>query len=272
MPRVSVITVNRNHIDGLKRTIESLAKQTERDIEHIVIDGASADGSALWARANPAFELTTVISEADAGIYDAMNKGLALATAPIVTFLNSGDAYAREDVAKRAAETLEGDGRIWGFGLAMVVRTDGSSVRPIKYRPYSNWGHGVGTMFVSHQCVFMKTDWLRSLGGFDLSFGGAADVHCLLRTGRRHTPATWNTIDVVYESGGLSDRQACRQIWLKHRIRTTVWSLDPVGQAISAAWAGYQVATVYPRRLTKHMLGRQFRRWWGNRRSGGVVE
>lgn len=271
-PRVSIVTVNRNHIDGLKRTMESLRAQRERNVEHIIVDGASSDGSASWATSNAAYERTTVISEPDAGIYDAMNKGLALATAPIVTFLNAGDSYARDDVTLRAANQLEESGAIWGFGLAKIVTKAGLSARPIKYRAYSNWAHGVGTMFVSHQCVFMNTGWLRRLGGFDQTFGAAADVHCLLRTGYVHKPATWGTVDVLYEAGGLSDRQVCRQLWIKHKIRTAVWSLGPIRRSLSAAFAGYQIAMVYPRRWTKRLLGRRFQKWWGSRRSGGVVE
>src|SRR4051812_12141811 len=75
-PVVSVITVTRNDLSGLEATCRSLVEQTFGDWEHVVIDGASSDGSPDWMRAHPTSPSMVLVSEPDAGIYDAMNKGL----------------------------------------------------------------------------------------------------------------------------------------------------------------------------------------------------
>ena len=72
---VTVVTVTMNNLVGLKRTLESLRSQSFRDVQHVVIDGASSDGSVEWLREHIAFDDTVVVSERDNGIYDAMNKG-----------------------------------------------------------------------------------------------------------------------------------------------------------------------------------------------------
>lgn len=99
MPLLSIITINRNNAQGLKKTIESVVKQTEtdfNDIEYIIIDGNSTDGSKDIIKefaGNPEYKdkITYWLSEPDTGIYNAMNKGIKKATGDYCLFLNSGD-------------------------------------------------------------------------------------------------------------------------------------------------------------------------------------
>ena len=95
---VTVVTVTMNNMVGLKRTLDSLRSQSFRDVQHIVIDGASSDGSVEWLRGHVAFDDTVVVSEPDNGIYDAMNKGARLAEGRLLNFLNAGDTFARSGV------------------------------------------------------------------------------------------------------------------------------------------------------------------------------
>ena len=92
MKKVSVITVNYNNADGLKRTLESLFAQTFTDYESIVIDGGSTDGSREIIE-NFADRITYWVSEPDGGIYHAMNKGIRQATGLYYNFMNSGDLF-----------------------------------------------------------------------------------------------------------------------------------------------------------------------------------
>ena len=92
--RVSVITVNLNNREGLQKTIHSVIGQTYPNIEYIVIDGASTDGSVKIIDDNVS-NIHLWRSEADSGIYDAMNKGIELATGDYLIFLNSGDYFFR---------------------------------------------------------------------------------------------------------------------------------------------------------------------------------
>ena len=95
VPAVTVVTITWNNAFGLRRTLESLATQDFDDVQHVVIDGGSTDGSVEWLADHRVFADTVVVSEPDRGIYDAMNKGAALAKGTLITFLNAGDAYAR---------------------------------------------------------------------------------------------------------------------------------------------------------------------------------
>ena len=98
--KYSIITVNYNNRDGLKKTIESVIHQTYRDFEYIVIDGGSTDGSAdILKEYND--QITYWVSEPDGGIYQGMNKGIAKATGEYLNFMNSGDCFYNNDVLKR---------------------------------------------------------------------------------------------------------------------------------------------------------------------------
>ena len=104
MKTISIITVNRNHVDGLRRTIDSVLMQDCKDYEFIVIDGASTDGSAELQAEYPQIE--QFISEPDRGIYNAMNKGITLATGRYCLFLNSGDTLSNKNTLTEALKAL----------------------------------------------------------------------------------------------------------------------------------------------------------------------
>jgi Glycosyltransferases involved in cell wall biogenesis len=95
--KLSIITINLNNAEGLRKTIESVISQTFTDLEYIVIDGASTDGS-LDIIKQYAGRINYWISEADTGIYNAMNKGIKVAKGEYVLFLNSGDWFVDQDV------------------------------------------------------------------------------------------------------------------------------------------------------------------------------
>ena len=100
--KYSIITVNFNNKEGLRRTIESVKSQTFRDFEFIVIDGGSTDGSADVLQEYDR-DITYWVSEKDAGIYNGMNKGIAKATGDYLNFMNSGDCFYDEGVLQRVA-------------------------------------------------------------------------------------------------------------------------------------------------------------------------
>ena len=98
--KLSIITINYNNLEGLRKTLESVCAQTFRDYEWIVIDGGSNDGSRELIEANSA-DITYWVSEPDNGIYHAMNKGIAQAKGEFCQFLNSGDYYISADTLKK---------------------------------------------------------------------------------------------------------------------------------------------------------------------------
>ena len=90
MRKFSIITINYNNLEGLKRTVESVVNQTWQEFEYIVIDGGSTDGSAVYIESQKD-KFDYWVSEPDKGIYNAMNKGIKVATGEYLLFLNSGD-------------------------------------------------------------------------------------------------------------------------------------------------------------------------------------
>ena len=104
---ISVITIKRNNNAGLLQTIESVAMQAYNDFEYIIVDGASTDGSVDTIRQHSAINNLKWISEPDKGIYNAMNKGIRMATGDYVLMLNSGDRFIDRDVVANLATGLQ---------------------------------------------------------------------------------------------------------------------------------------------------------------------
>ncbi|MGB8703989.1 MAG: glycosyltransferase, partial [Gillisia sp.] len=96
-PLLSIITVNLNNLEGLKRTMQSVFEQTWQEFEYIVIDGGSSDGSKEYIEANSA-KIDHWVSEPDKGIYNGMNKGIKVANGEYLLFLNSGDELSRRNI------------------------------------------------------------------------------------------------------------------------------------------------------------------------------
>lgn len=106
---LSIITINRNNASGLEKTMKSVLSQTCQEFEYVVVDGASTDASVEVIKnlAGSFDNRLKWISEPDKGIYNAMNKGMRMATGDYVQILNSGDCLASEDVVERMYKTLE---------------------------------------------------------------------------------------------------------------------------------------------------------------------
>jgi|WetSurMetagenome_2_1015567.scaffolds.fasta_scaffold279214_2 glycosyltransferase involved in cell wall biosynthesis len=113
--KISIITVCKNNKSGLMRAIECIRSQTHKNIEHIIVDGASTDGTVEILKQvqddrllNTQYSIQT-ISEPDNGIYEAINKGIKLATGDVIGLLHSDDVYADENVIEKYAESFTSD-------------------------------------------------------------------------------------------------------------------------------------------------------------------
>ena len=105
--KLSIITINYNNAEGLRKTMESVLAQTYTEIEYIIVDGASIDGSVEVIRELATRPTIKWVSEKDTGIYNAMNKGIRMATGEYIQILNSGDILAADDVTERMMAALE---------------------------------------------------------------------------------------------------------------------------------------------------------------------
>lgn len=164
--KVSVITVCLNNVGTLPDTIESVSKQTYHDIEHIIIDGGSTDGT-LDVLEHYKERLDVVVSERDRGWFDAMNKGVARATGDCIGFLNADDFYASADSLSKIVNALEEPDvdAVYGF-VDIVDRADTSRVRR-RYRVShaTKWFFRVG-MMPAHPTFYAKRELFDRCGGF----------------------------------------------------------------------------------------------------------
>ncbi len=118
MPKLSIITINYNNLEGLKKTIESVSSQTCKEFEYLIIDGGSTDGSVAYIESK-SDAIDYWISEPDKGIYNAMNKGIELATGEYILFINSGDHLFSDKAVKSAEKYLQSYDVIY-FNLQII--------------------------------------------------------------------------------------------------------------------------------------------------------
>ncbi len=179
--KISIITASYNSAATIADTLRSVAGQSYRNIEHIVIDGASTDNTLQIVNSvgGPAVR---VVSEPDKGIYDAMNKGLALATGDVVGLLNSDDCYADANVLERVANAMRNPLVDACFGdLEFVDQQDMSRVlRYWKPGPHTVGACSKGWM-PPHPTFYVRRQAYERHGGFDLAFPMAADFEMSLR-------------------------------------------------------------------------------------------
>lgn len=179
--RISVITVCFNSAASIADTLESVAAQTYPTIEHIVIDGASTDDTVSIVRSRGG-RVAHLVSEPDLGIYDAMNKGIGLATGEVIGFINSDDFYPSPTILETVASAFE-DPRIqacWG-DLCYVRQHDTSQV--VRYWRSSSFQPGLFARgwCPPHPTLFLRREVFERFGAFDLSYPIAADMELMAR-------------------------------------------------------------------------------------------
>tara|TARA_Y100000815_G_scaffold266890_1_gene285640 strand:+ start:2573 stop:3421 length:849 start_codon:yes stop_codon:yes gene_type:complete len=272
----SIVTVCYNDLERLRRTTASVdACRDQVQIEHIIVDGGSDDGTRAWGdRWAEQGSGRRFISERDDGIFDAMNKGVGLVEAEFILFLNAGDVLADpQALTAGLAKVVERHAQ-WGYGVAQIVDSAGVVVRPNVGRvPYSRWHHLYGFATICHQAVLMRGDFIGQLGGFQFAkFGWASDYALLIRAASHSDPVTWRETTVCYESGGVSEKDVYRQLWRRHRARRGVPGALP--SAIDAGWTALQCLRVgagailrmtLPRLGLTRVMGRDLARIEANR-------
>jgi len=210
-PLVTIITVCRNAGGAIERTLQSVTAQSYPHIEYIVIDGASTDGTMEIVRACPA--VTAWISEADNGIADAFNKGLARASGEWVGILNADDWYEPETVAQvlaaaKDADVVHGAVRFW----------EDDKPREVYYpcQDRLTW-----EMTINHPSVFVRRSVYEAEGGFDPAFRLAMDYELLLRLHARgyRFKELGDTVLANMRYGGVSDRRWAQTLWEAARAK-----------------------------------------------------
>jgi len=214
--KVSVITVCFNSEKTIADCVKSVASQNWTDLEHIIIDGNSTDSTLLVAEKHKHVN-TTVISEPDSGVYDAMNKGLNIAEGEYVIYLNSDDLFANATVISSLAEKALESGVDCVLGdVKFFDNTPGEpGGRHYRCQRFAPWWIKIGTM-PPHPGFFARKSLLVAAGGFDRVYKIASDFDLVARLILQHE-ASWAVLGrtvTLFRNGGLStgDRWASVQI------------------------------------------------------------
>ena len=221
--KISIVTATFNSGATVRDTIESVLRQTYADFEHLIIDGGSTDNTLEIVREyEPRYHgRLRWISERDRGIYDAMNKGIAMATGDVVGILNSDDFYTRPDILKSVAEAMQDPSVDAVYGDIHYVDADNleRTTRYYSSASFRRWKMRLGWM-PAHPSFYCRRSVYERFGTFDISFKIGADFENLLRliyVGRINT--RYLPIDfVTMRSGGASTSglRSHRQILADH--------------------------------------------------------
>lgn len=208
--RVSIVTINYNNREGLARTIRSVITQDYPDLEYIVIDGGSDDGSQELIEKHKD-RIHYAVSEKDGGVYDAQNKGLKQCTGDYVLVLNSGDELAGPSVLS-GVFSLPHDKDIL-YGNMIIVYPDGR--RETGHMPAQIGFEHMMRDTLWHPVSFVKKSFLGQVGLYDTSYRIVADYEWFLRAIFQNNAALEylnETISVFYLGGLSSDPQNAEKL------------------------------------------------------------
>ena len=238
--KLSIITINYNNAEGLRKTLASVASQTYPHIEHIIIDGGSTDNSvevireyesSLGSRLSPLASRLKWLSEKDTGIYNAMNKGIRMATGDYIQILNSGDILAAPDVTERMmnaltahqckVESVKCKGNEDGeadtpasrlkdcpaifYGNMTKVNAAGHVIGKSGYTEYSLRQFYSSTL--NHDCAYIRKDLFEEYGLYDENLKIVSDWKWYLQAiGLGRVNPVYVDIDVtIFDDGGISE-------------------------------------------------------------------
>lgn len=265
--KLSIITINYNDAQGLRRTVQSVAEQLSCDlgVEHIIVDGGSTDESVAvinaYAHAIEEQGLTIElkwVSEKDSGIYNAMNKGIRMAAGEYIQILNAGDCLAAPDVTERMQQALERNGRpdiLYGNMLKtkdwvhFVRDTSGACS---DYTPQSFLYFYNGTL--NHDCAYIRRALFDKFGYYNETMQICADWEWYVRAivlGR--TPAVYVNVDVTqFDMNGISESNDTGRAIIRQERRAYLEQILP--PAILADYDKYAFPILQYQRLKKHHL------------------
>ena len=237
---ISIITATYNSAKTVRDTFESVLRQTYKDIEYIVVDGASKDETvAIIKEYEPRFEgRMRWVSEPDKGLYDAMNKGLRMATGDVVGILNSDDFYTSDDALAVIAHTIQTGNVDAVYGDIHYVADDDLS-RCVRYYSSAKFTRRrmLSGYMPAHPSFYAKRSVYQKAGVFDTHFSIGADFENLLRVIYVHrTPIQYIEKDFVTMRLGGASSSGLKSYWqiMKDHMRAyrknRVW-FNPIGYA-----------------------------------------
>jgi glycosyltransferase involved in cell wall biosynthesis len=203
--KISIITVCYNAADTIERCIKSVISQCYNNIEYIIIDGASTDGTTSVINKYGS-KIDVVVSEPDKGIYDAMNKGIALATGDVIGMLNADDVFTDADVVSEIALAFADNATVIFYADLDYVKPNGEILRKWRSGQYKQGMFNKGWM-PPHPTFYCRRSLYQQFGTYNLEFGTAADYELMLRfIHLKKTPVFYHKRVVVnMNTGGVSN-------------------------------------------------------------------
>lgn len=223
-PKLSVITIVYNNVRDIERTVLSVLGQTYTNIEYIVVDGLSNDGT-LQVIQKYSDRIGKLISEKDKGIYDAMNKGLAAATGDYVIFMNSGDEFYTLDTVATVFATAP-DADIY-YGETEMINDEGQSLGQRRHKAPEafTWRDFKYGMSISHQAIYIK----RALAEpYDPRYQLSADIDWIIKAAKKAKKiVNVNSYVAKYLVGGMSKKKHRQSLQERFNIMKRYYGLIP---------------------------------------------
>ncbi len=218
--KLSIITITYNAEKFLKRTIESIVAQSYQDFEYIIIDGKSKDSTVEIAKAYGE-RVNLLVSEPDKGLYDAMNKGLRLASGEFVWFMNAGDEINDSEVVATFIQSLAATNADVFYGDTYFVEENGtiqglrSEITPHRLPKNLTWQDMNLGMLVCHQAFITR----KSIAPFYLENNLSADVDWEITCLKRAKKVQFlDTVVAKYLVGGISNKQLKRSLIDRYEV------------------------------------------------------
>lgn len=225
--KISIITATWNSAATVENAILSVASQGYPNLEHIIVDGNSSDEtlSIIFRHED---KIAKLVSEPDHGIYDAMNKGIALSTGDIVGILNSDDFYANSHVLKKVAQVFKNDGVDTCYGDLIYV--DPVNVRRV-IRYWRSGEHHPGSFYRGwmppHPTFFVRRSVYNRYGCFNLALGTASDYELIVRLLLKHNVSTAYIPEVlVHMRAGGASNASLKSRLTTMRMASVAWQVN----------------------------------------------
>lgn len=204
--KISLITVSYNAENTISRCIESVIRQTFKNIEYIVIDGGSTDKTTEIINRYKT-QISLFLSEPDEGIYDAMNKGIKMASGHIIGMLNADDYFADNDILTTIAQAFNQENTEILYGDLDYIDSQNKIIRKWRSGEFShkmfNWG-----WMPPHPTFYCKRGLFQKYGFYSLEYGTAADYELMLRFMYHHKLNAFYLKKVMIKMniGGVSNK------------------------------------------------------------------
>ncbi len=217
--KVSIITVTFNSSKYLEDCIKSVVKQDYKNIEYVIVDGRSTDGTVDLIKKS-SHHITKWISESDAGMYDAINKGMKMASGDIIGLLHSDDVLASEDVISEIVKCFQHNhiDSLYGDLVYVDAKNLQKVLRFWKGLSYNRKRFKYGWM-PAHPTFYLRKELIEKFGGYDLQYYTAADFEFMTRYLYRYKISSFYLSKLIIKMrvGGASNESILARIKANHR-------------------------------------------------------